>query len=119
MASEPKTPLVYDGRLFSPAQTKGHSETTSDTIFHYKQIGMCLSATYSGGEIEFGHLLGKVNEDNSLDFHYHHLNKSGEIMTGQCHSEPEILANGKIRLHETWQWTCGDKSHGTSILEEL
>lgn len=119
MMPEDKAPLLYEGRLFSPVQTKGQSETTSDTIFRYRQNGMRLSATYSGGAIEFGHLLGKVNEDNSLDFHYHHLNANGEIMTGLCHSKPEILANGKIRLHETWQWTCGDKSHGTSILEEL
>jgi hypothetical protein len=40
-------------------------------------------------------------------------------MTGVCHSKPEILKNGKIRLHETWQWTSGDQSKGKSILEEV
>jgi hypothetical protein len=34
-------------------------------------------------------------------------------------SRPEILANGKIRLHESWEWTSGDKSTGKSIIEEL
>jgi hypothetical protein len=29
------------------------------------------------------------------------------------------LGNGKIRLHETWQWTSGDFSSGTSIIEEI
>jgi len=40
-------------------------------------------------------------------------------MTGKCKSRPEILENGKIRLHERWQWTCGDMSKGTSVLEEI
>jgi hypothetical protein len=39
-------------------------------------------------------------------------------MTGICHSKPEILSNGKIRLYEEWKWTSGDKSGGKSILEE-
>jgi len=40
-------------------------------------------------------------------------------MTGICKSKPEILPNGKIRLHERWQWTSGDLSLGQSIIEEL
>lgn len=40
-------------------------------------------------------------------------------MTGICNSKLEILHNGKIRLHETWQWTSGDKSKGESIIEEV
>jgi len=39
-------------------------------------------------------------------------------MTGVCTSKPEFLANGKIRLHESWKWTSGDKSEGKSINEE-
>jgi len=41
------------------------------------------------------------------------------LMTGTCHSTPELLENGKIRLIENWQWTSGDKSKGNSVLEEL
>jgi len=40
-------------------------------------------------------------------------------MTGKCTSIPEILSNGKVRLHEEWEWTSGDKSRGCSIIEEL
>jgi hypothetical protein len=29
------------------------------------------------------------------------------------------MKNGKIRLHEKWQWTSGDGSKGESILEEI
>lgn len=50
---------------------------------------------------------------------YHQINNKEQITTGICNSEPEILENGKIRLHEFWQWTSGDNSKGQSIIEEI
>jgi hypothetical protein len=29
------------------------------------------------------------------------------------------LPNGRLRLHEEWQWTNGDLSKGRSIVEEI
>jgi len=40
-------------------------------------------------------------------------------MTGVCRSRLEILADGRYRLHEDWQWTSGDLSSGSSIVEEI
>ena len=40
-------------------------------------------------------------------------------MTGLCRSRLEILPDGRYRLHEDWQWTGGDKSRGTSTIEEV
>ncbi|WP_240914573.1 MULTISPECIES: hypothetical protein [unclassified Polaribacter] len=50
---------------------------------------------------------------------YHQVNLKGELMTGICYSKPEIAANGKITLYENWTWTSGDKTSGTSVLEEV
>jgi len=47
------------------------------------------------------------------------VNDKNELMTGVCRSVPEILSNGKIRLHEEWKWTSGDGSQGRSIIEEV
>lgn len=117
---KPDYPLIwYGGRLFRPVKTKGASETTGDTVFKYEQNGDLVTAKYSGGDIAIGHLIATIQLDGSLDMRYHHRNKSGELMTGICKSVPEVLPNGKLRLHETWQWTCHDHSRGTSILEEF
>jgi hypothetical protein len=40
-------------------------------------------------------------------------------MTGRCVSTPEILNDGRLRLHEKWHWTCSDFSEGESIVEEI
>ena len=31
----------------------------------------------------------------------------------------ELLPDGRIRLHEKWQWTSGDLSSGESVIEEI
>ncbi|MEY5134206.1 MAG: hypothetical protein RLZZ198_2210 [Bacteroidota bacterium] len=70
------------------------------------------------GRIKYGHLIGLVDHLGNLEMRYHQINDKDVLMTGICISKPEILENGKIRLHENWEWTSGDKSKGTSIIEE-
>ena len=110
--------INYDNKKFRPIQNTQNGETSEETIFEYKQNGNILTSEYSGGKIQKGHLLGLVDDNGAIEMRYHQVNDNGQLMTGICFSKPEILENGKIRLHETWQWTSGDKSKGNSILEE-
>ena len=111
--------MNYHNKTFKPISNSENAETSEDTLFRYVQSGNILSAEYRGGAIRLGHLIGLVDQSGNIDMRYHQVNNKGELMTGICHSKPEILANGKIRLHETWEWTSGDFSKGSSILEEI
>jgi hypothetical protein len=111
--------MNYHNKKFKPIQTSDNSETSEATIFEYNQTGNILASTYSGGKINKGHLMGLVAQNGKIEICYHQVNLKGELMTGTCVSEPEIMSNGKIRLHETWEWTSGDYSKGNSILEEI
>lgn len=111
--------INYNNKRFRPVLSSENSETTPDTIFIYKQEGHILTSTYKGKHIIKGHLLGLVDSHGVITMRYHQINKKGLLMTGICTSTPEIKADGKITLHESWQWTSGDKSSGTSILEEI
>jgi hypothetical protein len=110
--------IDYNGKIFRPTLNSKNGETSSETVFTYNQIGNILTSEYSGGNIKKGHLIGIVDKNGNIDMRYHQVNNKNEIMTGICKSSPEILKNGKIRLHESWKWTSGDKSKGQSILEE-
>ncbi len=110
--------INYDGKYFRPVSNTENGETSGDTLFKYRQEGNILTAEYAGGKIKYGHLIGLVDENGNIDMRYHQINDHGVIMTGLCKSTPEFMTNGKIRLHETWEWTCGDKSKGQSIIEE-
>lgn len=111
--------MNYHGKSFRPVQNTENGETSAETIFHYRQEGNILTSEYSGGKIKKGHLIGLVDELGQIEMRYHQVNSHNELMTGTCQSVPEILPNGKIRLHETWQWTSGDLSEGKSVLEEI
>jgi len=110
--------MNYNDKKFRPISTSENGETSNETLFHYKQTGNMLTAEYSGGKIKYGHLIGLVDELGNITMRYHQINDKDELMTGICFSTPEILENGKIRLHENWEWTSGDQSKGTSIIEE-
>ena len=111
--------MNYNNKKFRPVQNSENGETSEETVFEYKQTGNILTSEYKGGQIIKGHLIGLVDEDGTIEMRYHQINNKGELMTGICLSKPELGKGGKIRLHETWQWTSDDKSSGTSILEEL
>lgn len=111
--------INYNNKKFKPIQNSDNGETSEETVFEYKQKGNMLTSAYSGGQIRQGHLIGLVDENGNIEMRYHQVNDKGELMTGICFSTPEVLANGKIRLHETWQWTSGDRSKGKSTLEEI
>ncbi len=110
--------INYNNRKFRPVSNSDNSETSEATIFHYQQEGNILTASYTGGAIVKGHLIGLVDAQGNIDMRYHQVNVKGELLTGHCNSRPERLPNGKIRLHESWQWTSSDQSKGQSILEE-
>jgi len=111
--------INYHNKKFKAIQNSINGETSEETIFVYQQQDTIVTAMYAGGQILSGHIIGLVSDDGSLEIQYHHINHKNEIQTGSCISVPEVLVNGKIRLFETWQWTSGDQSKGTSIIEEI
>jgi len=111
--------MNYNNKKFRAVSNSDNGEVSIEMVFHYKQTGNIVTCEYQGEQIAKGHLIGIVADDGSIDMRYHQINKRGQLMTGLCLSTPEILADGKIRLHESWQWTSGDNSRGNSVLEEI
>lgn len=113
-----RTKIDYDGKIFVPIVNSENGEVDDNTTFRYHQSGTDFQADYTGGDIKIGTMVGKVSENGELDFYYQHLNVNGEMRVGKCHSVPQINSNGKIELHEQWQWLNGDCSSGSSIVVE-
>ena len=112
--------INYNERYFRSGANSPNGEVNAATTFHYRQDDDIIWATYSGGSIRFGTLVGRVlDDDGTLDFRYQHVNAADEIMTGQCRSTLTILPDGRYRLDEKWQWTSGDRSAGESVVEEF
>ncbi|REE05596.1 n-acetylglutamate synthase [Marinoscillum furvescens] len=110
--------INYHKKKFKAVDNSATGEVDQNTLFHYSQEGDVLWAVYQGSKIRLGTITGVVKEDGTLEFSYQHVNEHGEIKSGKCVSQPEILEDGRIKLHEQWQWD-NDGSRGESILEEV
>lgn len=111
--------INYNGRIFRSAVNSSGGEVDARTTFRYHQQGEMVWAEYAGGNIRFGQMIGLILPDGKLEFRYQHINETGELMTGLCISTPEVLPDGRLSLRESWQWTCGDRASGESIVEEI
>ncbi len=111
--------IDYNNKVFIPESNSESGEVDKNTKFYYYQSDNVIWATYDGGAIQKGFLVGTVDNEGRLQFSYEHINTENQIRTGMCKSYPEIDESGKITLHENWQWTNGDKSKGSSKLIEV
>ena len=111
--------INYNDRKFCGVQNTPNGEVSGDTVFHYRQSEDVVWGTYQGGAVIMGTLIATADHVGHLDMRYQHVNQNGELQTGKCHTRPEVLKDGRLRLHETWQWTSGDLSSGESIVEEI
>lgn len=111
--------INYHNKQFRPLAVSENGEVSEEVVFHYQQNGSLLTCTYNGGSILHGQLIGLVDEGGEIEMRYQQVNVEGELSTGICHSKPEVMEGGRIRLHENWRWTSGDQSSGTSIIEEI
>lgn len=114
-----ETSIDYDGRRFRSVENSASGEVGPETVFGYRQDGDIVSATYEGGGVRSGVLIATSDGDGNLDARYGHVNASGELMTGECRTTPEVLPDGRLRLHEEWRWTSEDGSSGRSVVEEI
>ncbi len=112
-------PWNYHQKKFKAVNNSSNGEVSSDTIFSYFQSGDLIWGDYQGGAIRKGSLVGLCKRAGELKFSYQHVNDKNEVLTGKCISKPSLTAQGKMQLHEQWEWTCKDYSKGSSILQEI
>jgi hypothetical protein len=108
--------LIFEGRKFrliSDAQ----GEVGTDTEFDFHDEGDYVWASYRGGTVRAGWLIGIVS-GASFKFRYVHLNLEGETSSGRSMDQIEVLDDGRMRLHENWAWESREGA-GRSVLEEV
>jgi hypothetical protein len=113
------TGINYNNRRFAGAANGGYGDFTRQTAFHYRQEGAVVWGTYKGGGVLFGTLIATIDESGCLEMRWQHVSKKRELKAGTCLSVPEILTDGRLRLHQVWCRTTGGQAEGTSMIEEI
>lgn len=102
-----------------PRMNSANGQINEDTLFEYFQDGDTVWGTYAGGEVVRGVLIGQMNANRDIRFHYLQIDKQGQYHQGTSKSSSEFLNDGRIVLYEDWEWTGNKKGSGSSIIEEV
>jgi len=92
-------------------------EASADTVFEYHEDGGVVWASYHGGPVRLGFLVGS-RDGARLEFRYSQLNADGETSSGRCTTTILVLPDGRLRLSEAWAWES-KAGAGRSVAEEV
>lgn len=109
--------ISLEGRRFRAVAEVEGGEVGTATVFDYHERDGVVWASYEGGSVRRGYLVGTRDADR-LDFRYAQLNLEGQTSTGHGVAVLSTLADGRLRLDETWEWESRAGS-GTSAVVEL
>ena len=97
-------------------KTAPNGKVGIDTIFEFTQYKDTVSAKYSGGRIQIGYLVGKMNGDK-LVFRYSQMDNDGNLDGGISECILRMNEN-KIQLVESFTWESIE-GEGTNIFQEV
>jgi hypothetical protein len=113
--------ISLDGRCLLVAGAADDDRPGAGASFRYTESGDLVHATYSGGRVRLGHRVG-IRRGNHLEFRWAEVLESGETRGGRADVRLEVLADGRIRLHELWAVLepggPGRRTEGIGLAEE-
>lgn len=109
--------VSLDGRTLVGVANDEEGEVSGETRFNFEQDGERISASYSGGEIVDGYLVGTF-DGSQWDIRYVQINDNNESATGHSVGDVELLDDGRVRVEDEWEWESKEGA-GESSLEEI
>ncbi len=110
-------PISLEGVRMHVAERAPGGVVNEDTIFAFRQEGDLVEASYAGGRIRKGYLVGRL-EGASLEFRYCQVQDNGQIDGGVSRGTLSRESSGKIRLDERFEWASRD-GEGRNVMREL
>lgn len=102
-----------DLRVFEVAETSADSQISTQTRFQFRQDGDTVEASYSGGQVVRGSLLGRRNGDR-VTCAWTHVCADGRVGSGRSVLRVTVEDEGHIALIE--DYTRADGATGRNVL---
>lgn len=109
--------VTIDGKRMRVTSVSSTDGIDAHTIFAFRQSGGTVWASYAGGNIAQGFLIGTL-DDGVLTFDYIQVTCDGRRDKGESRCELSVSPTGGLRLTERFQWASREGS-GVNILEEI
>ncbi|MFK4089852.1 hypothetical protein ACI2LF_37425 [Kribbella sp. NPDC020789] len=84
---------------------------------YHRDNDLVWAEFYGGGTLRSGRLVGRLRADGSFDASYCLLTGTGELISGTCHSIPEIDAQGNIVISDHFE--RADGTRGVSRIRQI
>lgn len=110
--------IDYNNRRFLGVVNYDEGDFNRETVFDYHQTADVVWGTFRGGGVLFGTFVAAVGTNDHLDMRWSYVCTDRTLKTGTCACAPEVLPDGRLRVHEYWTTTTGTLTEGTSVLEE-
>lgn len=108
-----------DGRrLLLTENSAAGVAAAGETVFDFRQDGTLFWASYGGGHIARGVLVGR-HEGGGARFWFQQLNEDGEFRAGTATSSITQDATGAVVMRDAWRYTEGAVGAGEAVLVEI
>lgn len=111
--------IDLNNRVFVPIENSEGGAVDARTEFHFHQDGHTFHATYAGGDIIRGHIIGQVTGPDTGHMLYHCLMKNHDLKAGRADALFTIAKDGRLGMALTWAWVSGAEGAGTSQYVEI
>lgn len=113
------TMINLDGRKFTLVSNTAGNAKPGETIFYFQQSDEAVRATYSGGDVTLGAIVGKHFGNDQLEVLFQQVTTNGKIEGGKGDIKIEKLANGKVRFLDEWSYLINGVGSGSAVWEEV
>jgi len=107
-----------NGKCFNVTETAAAGVVDQETEFRFRQDDNIVTASYAGGQIRQGYLVGKL-DGAALHFRYCQIQIDGRIDGGESHCTIERQDGGRLRIVERFEWASRPGETGVNVFEEL
>lgn len=110
---------ILQGRRLRVVSTADNGEVSSETELVLEEFGAFFSGRYRGGTIVDGYLVGRFGEPEpaEVEFRYVQSSADGRLDSGHSRGRFELLADGRLRLIENFEWLTRE-GRGQNVFEE-
>jgi hypothetical protein len=109
-------PLALDLHVFEVVATSAASAISRDTVFEFREQAGVVEASYAGGQIVRGVLVGRREHDRLTTAHTQ-LGADGRLQTGAATMHIQQADGGQLLLTEDYTWSDG--TTGRNVLRSL
>jgi hypothetical protein len=111
------TKISLDKKRMHVTNTHPSGVVDSDTIFEFTQEDEVVHATYKGGGVKLGFLIGKLT-GKDLEFRYTQIQTNGVLDGGHSMCKVRQTVDGIVRIEEHFEWESR-QGEGINIFEEV